>query len=237
MKIGIMQPYFFPYLGYWQLMNAVDKYVVYDDVNYIKGGWINRNRILSNGEVKYINLPILGASSNKKINQIQTNKEVCLIRKTLRTVEYAYKKAPYFKDVFPLIEQIMCFEGESVAEFIINSFKIINEYLDINTELMVSSKLDKDSTLQGQDKVLNICELLGASEYYNASGGQKLYSFSAFSQKGIQLKFLQTNDITYKQFDSEFENNLSIIDILMFNSKDKVKEMLNDYTLITEILD
>lgn len=234
MKLGIMRPYFMPYIGYWQLMNAVDKYVIYDDVNFIKGGWINRNRILSNGEAKYFNVPMLGASPNKKINEVGVNNDAKLIEKNLRIIEGAYKKAPYYQDVNPLMEQILKCGKENLAEYIAESFRIICNYLDIETELLVSSSLQKDCELKGQEKVLSICELLGATEYYNAIGGQELYSFETFRDNGIELKFLNTEKIVYKQFEDEFQPNLSLLDMLMFNSKDEVKEYLNRYTLITE---
>lgn len=234
MKLGIMQPYFIPYIGYWQLMNAVDKYIVYDDVNFIKGGWINRNRILVNGEPKYFNIPMLGASPYKLINEVEVNHNEKLKNKNMRVIEGAYQKAPYYNEVKDLLEKIMNGEQKSISDFILNSFKIINEYLKIDTELILSSTLNKDCSLKGQDKVLSICELLGATEYYNAIGGQELYSFEEFKKHGIDLKFLETGKIEYKQFHNEFQSNLSIIDVMMFNSKDKVKEFLNQYTLIEE---
>lgn len=234
MKLGIMQPYFIPYIGYWQLMNAVDKYTIYDDVNFIKGGWINRNRILVNGEPKYFNIPMLGASPHKLINEVEVNHNEKLKNKNMRVIEGAYQKAPYYNEVKDLLEKIMNGEQKSISDFILNSFKIINEYLEIDTELILSSTLNKDCSLKGQDKVLSICELLGATEYYNAIGGQELYSFEEFKKHGIDLKFLETGKIEYKQFHNEFQSNLSIIDVMMFNSKDKIKEFLNQYTLIEE---
>ena len=234
MKLGIMQPYFIPYIGYWQLMNAVDKYIVYDDVNFIKGGWINRNRILVNGEPKYFNIPMLGASPHKLINEVEVNHNEKLKNKNMRIIEGAYQKAPYYDDVKILIEKIMNGEQKNISDFILNSLNVINEYLGIETELILSSTLDKDCSLKGQDKVLSICELLGATEYYNAIGGQELYSFEEFKKHGIDLKFLKTDKIEYKQLHNEFQSNLSIIDVMMFNSKDKVKEFLNKYTLIEE---
>ena len=234
MKLGIMQPYFIPYIGYWQLMNAVDKYIVYDDVNFIKGGWINRNRILVNGEPKYFNIPMLGSSPHKLLNEVEVNHNEKLKNKNMRVIEGAYQKAPYYNEVKDLLEKIMNGEQKSISDFILNSFKIINEYLEIDTELILSSTLNKDCSLKGQDKVLSICELLGATEYYNAIGGQELYSFEEFKKHGIDLKFLETGKIEYKQFHNEFQSNLSIIDVMMFNSKDKVKEFLNQYTLIEE---
>lgn len=232
--VGIMQPYFFPYIGYWQLMNAVDKYVIYDDVNYIKRGWINRNRILVNNEVKYVNVPVLGASQNKLINEIQVNPDENEVDKTLRLIEMAYKNAPYFETVFPLVETVMHCKKGTVSEFIAESFRCVCDYLDIKTELIMSSDIEKDNSLRGEDKIIDICKRLGATDYYNAVGGQELYDYKHFSEIGMQLHFLKTEDIKYKQFDADFESGLSIIDVMMFNSKEEIKEMLKQYSLIEE---
>ena len=234
MKIGIMQPYFVPYIGYWQLMNAVDKYVIYDDVNFIKGGWINRNRILVNGETKFFNIPMLGASSNKLINEVQVNNKKELIDKNMRIIEAAYKKAPYYPVVSALIKEILYCNRDNLASYIANSFNIITDYLGIKTELLLSSELDKDCNLKGQNKVIEICKLLQATDYYNAIGGETLYSYSAFEDVGIRLQFLKTDKIKYKQFSDSFVDNLSIIDVMMFNSQDDIKGMLLDYRLIIE---
>lgn len=228
-----MQPYFMPYIGYWQLMNLVDQYVIYDDVNFIKGGWINRNRILVNGAPKYFNVPMLGSSSNVLINEVRVDHNAAVIRKSLRSIEGAYKKAPYFDIVNPMLEEILWCGEDNIAKYIEHSFRVICKYLDIRTELIVSSDLDKDTTLKGQDKVIAICRLLGATEYYNAIGGRELYSYDAFRERGLQLKFVETKNIVYQQFDNTFQPNLSIIDMMMFNSRDKIREYLEAYTLIT----
>lgn len=235
MKIGIMQPYFMPYIGYWQLMNAVDKYVIYDDVNYIKSGWINRNRILVEGRSKYFNVQLIGASSNKKINEVGINRDLRIISKELRIIEGAYQKAPFYQMIYPVVEEILQYEEENLSDYLKNSFDIICNYLGITTELIFSSTLDKNCNLKGQDKVISICELLGATEYYNAIGGRQIYSYSDFMNHGIELKFLKTNNIEYMQFDNKFQENLSIIDVLMFNPKEKVHQMLQDYSLIETI--
>lgn len=234
MKLGIMQPYFVPYIGYWQLMNLVDQYVIYDDVNYIKGGWINRNRILVNGVPKYFNVPMRGSSPNILINEVKVDHNKAIIRKNLRSIEGAYKKAPYYEIVYPMLEDILWCGEENLAKYIEYSFRVIAKYLEIKTELLVSSDLDKDNMLKGQDKVLAICQQLNATEYYNAIGGQELYSFEAFREHGIQLHFVKTQDILYDQFGDEFQPNLSIIDVMMFNPKNKLKEYLEAYTLINE---
>lgn len=233
MKLGIMQPYFMPYIGYWQLMNLVDRYVIYDDVNFIKGGWINRNRILVSGIPKYFNVPMLGASPNLRINEVRVDHNEAVIRKNLRILEAAYRKAPYYDIVYPMLEEILWCGEDNIAKYIEHSFRVICKYLDIETELVVSSDLDKDNTLKRQDKVIAICRLLGATEYYNAIGGQELYSYEVFREHGLQLNFVETKDIVYQQFDNEFQPNLSMIDVMMFNPRDRIKEYLEAYTLIT----
>lgn len=234
MKVGIMQPYFFPYIGYWQLLNAVDKYIIYDDVNFIKGGWINRNRILVGKEAKYFNVQMKGASPYKLINEISVSTDEKIIDKNLRVVEAAYKKSPYFSEVYPEIEKVLRSGKENLAEYLAVSIRAVCNYLGIQTELIMSSELSKDNSLKSQEKVLAICQLLEATEYYNAIGGMELYSFSEFRKKGIELKFLKSNLITYKQFGDEFQPNLSIIDVMMFNSKEKIKSYLEDYILVLE---
>lgn len=234
MKIGIMQPYFLPYIGYWQLLNAVDRYVIYDDVNFIKGGWINRNRILLNGEPKYINIPMVGASAYKKINEIRVNEDHHMIEKNLKMIDAAYRKAPYYKTILPMLQEIFKCEEENLAGFITMSIKLVCNYLGINTEIVISSELKKDNELRGQDQVISICQMLGGEEYYNAIGGQALYSYAEFRKAGIKLSFLKSNEIIYRQFDNEFCANLSVLDILMFNSKEEVRQMLGEYTLLSE---
>lgn len=232
MKIGIMQPYFLPYTGYWQLLNAVDKYVIYDDVNYIKGGWINRNRILINKEAKYFNVKLNGASPNKLINEVEVSLDEVYQKKLLKTIEENYKKAPFFYKIFPVIQRIVENKEINLAKYLEYSIREICSYLDIKTELIISSNLEKNNSLKGKDKVIEICKKLGGSEYYNAIGGQELYSFEEFKSNGIELKFLKTEEINYQQFNNEFVPYLSILDVMMFNSKEKVKEFLNNYSLV-----
>lgn len=213
-------------------MNAVDKYVIYDDVKFIKGGWINRNRILINGQSRFFNLPMIGASSNKLINEIKVNQDIKLIEKKIRIIENTYKRAPFYEEVYPLIEGILTCGKENIVEYLEESFHIICDYLEITTEIILSSQIKKDNNLKGQDKVLEICQLLNADEYYNAIGGKALYSYADFKEKNINLKFLRTDDISYEQFNNEFQKDLSIIDVLMFNSRIRIQEFINRYTLL-----
>ena len=233
-KVGIMQPYLLPYIGYWQLLNAVDTYVIYDDVNYIKSGWINRKRILINGGASYFTIQVIGASSFKLINEIQVNNDDRLIEKNLKTIEMAYRKAPYFEEGYSIMEKILRYKDDNLANYLINSIKVICNYLEIFTEIIISSEMKKNNELKAQEKVLDICKELQATDYYNAIGGQELYSFDDFKKNNIRLHFLKTGDIEYKQFNNEFQPFLSIIDVIMFNSKEEIKEMLNKYTLIDD---
>ncbi|NLY76517.1 MAG: WbqC family protein [Tissierellia bacterium] len=232
MKVGIMQPYFFPYIGYWQLINAVDKYIIYDDVNYIKRGWVNRNRILVNGQARLINLKIHKASQNILINETKILIDPIYNKKLLKTIEHSYKKAPYYNEIFPIIERIILQEDENLARYLEFSIKEICKYLCIDTEIIISSSLNKNNHLKGQEKIIEICKILGADEYYNPIGGKELYSYEDFLNEGIKLNFLQTRTVNYKQFDNDFVPNLSIIDVMMFNSVDEIKKMLHDYEIL-----
>lgn len=234
MKLGIMQPYFIPYIGYWQLLNAVDQYVIYDDVNFIKGGWINRNQILVNKAPQYFNIPMLGASPNKLIKEVRVNQDERIINKNLRIVQAAYAKAPYFHAVYPMIEEMLRCGKESLSAYIAVSIRIICDYLGITTKLLISSKIPKNNQLTGQDKVLEICKILKASDYYNAIGGRELYSFEVFRGNGLALHFLKRNEIRYAQFGETFYPDLSIVDVMMFNSKEQIQEMLGEYTIVDD---
>ncbi len=230
--IGIMQPYFFPYIGYWQLMNAVDEYVVYDDVNFIKGGWINRNRILVNEKPQYINVILSKPSPNSRINEIEIGNDERLKRKLLLTISNNYHKAPYYDDVFPMLERTVNDMQGILSEYLYRTFVSVTEYLEIKTKFILSSNIEKDNELKGKYKVIDICKRLGATDYINAIGGMDLYDYESFEKEGIRLSFLKTEDIKYKQFGNEFVPGLSIIDVMMFNSKKEIQEQLRRYTLI-----
>jgi len=227
-----MQPYFLPYIGYWQLLNAVDKYVIADELNFIKNGWINRNRILVNGEAKMITLPLHGASQNKLINEIEVAGDDAGRNNLLKTIEINYKKAPYFSKAFPVVKTILAQEEKNLAKFLEYSIREICQYLSIETELIVLSSLNNNDDLRRQDKVIDICKILETDEYYNAIGGQELYSYEDFASEGIILKFLKTANVKYRQYNNEFVPDLSIIDVMMFNSIEDIKKILEQYELL-----
>ena len=218
-----MQPYLFPYIGYWQLINAVDVFVIFDDVSYIKKGYINRNSILLNGQGQRITLELIGASQNKLINEIEIRGNS---KKILRTIELSYSKAPYFKEIFPIIEEILNQEEKNLAKFIGYSLEKISNYLKIDTKFLYSSSIKKDNSLKAQNKILDICSKLNAKNYINTIGGVNLYDEDRFKKEGIDLNFLKAKIINYQQFKDEFISHLSIIDVLMFNDIDAVRNML-----------
>jgi len=229
MTLAIMQPYFFPYIGYWQLISAVDTFVIYDDVNYIKQGWINRNNILGSDTNQLISLQVIGASSFKLINEVEVGNNRS---KTLKTIELNYKKSPCFESIFPLLQEMLQCEEKNLAKFLSFSIRKICTYLEIKTNVSISSELVKNNKLKGQDKILDICQTVQATQYINAIGGQELYQKEKFFQQNLELSFIKSKQLEYPQFKLPFVANLSIIDVLMFNDKEKVKQHLTRYELV-----
>lgn len=231
-KIAIMQPYLFPYVGYFQLINAVDEFVIFDDVNFIKRGWINRNNILESGEPRLLTFPMKGISQNKKINEIEFDLDDLKTQKILKGIELNYQKAPMFEDVFLIIERILRFENKNSAKLIGNSIIEILDYLGIEKQISYSSSIKKNNSLKGESKIISICEALRATHYINPSGGLNLYSSDSFENANIALQFLKSRDIQYDQKLTYFVPNLSIIDLMMFNSKDQLISLLDAFDLI-----
>ena len=230
MKISIMQPYYFPYIGYFQLIYCVDKFIFYDDVNYINKGWINRNRILINDKTSYITIQLSDASQNKLIKDIYfiDNRE-----KISKSIMMAYKKAPFFNKIWPIVESIHRYPAKTINELAIFSITQISNYLMLNTIFEQSSILYSESRgLEKAERLKKICKANNSSEYINPIGGMELYSKEDFKTSEIELKFLKTKEISYNQFSAEFVPWLSIIDVLMFNSKEETHKMLNMYVLV-----
>lgn len=229
MRVAIMQPYFFPYLGYFQLIGCVDVFVIYDDVNYIKQGWINRNCILSNGQTQRISLALGKSSSYLRINQISV---VDTGDKLLKTIAQNYCKAPQFKAVFPLLEATVKYKKKNLGSYLAHSLQSVCETLGIKTPLVMSSSLQKDNSLKAQEKVIAICRELEATHYINSIGGRSLYDREVFLKSGVQLSFLQPRSTAYPQFGKAFCPNLSIIDVLMFNDLAQRRSLLAEYDLL-----
>lgn len=228
MKLAIMQPYFFPYIGYFQLINAVDAFVVYDDVNYINRGWINRNNLLADGKSELITLETSGASQNKLINEIGIGENR---KKLLKNISQKYSRAPCFEDVFPVIENVMLSGEKNLARFLENSLRVVCKYLGISKQWYRSSEVRKNNALRGQDKIIDICHGLNATHYINPAGGKDLYERKRFLDEGIRLSFIEMRPISYPQFGKDFVPCLSIIDVMMFNDKKQCSDLLEEYSL------
>jgi hypothetical protein len=222
-RAAIMQPYFFPYIGYFQLIGAVDLFVVYDNIKYTKRGWINRNRILSGGRDVPFTLPLKGASDFLELRdrEVASNFDC---DKLINQVRGAYAVAPQFKRVFPLIEEILRHDATNLFEFLYHSLVRTCDIVGITTRFVASSTLGTERELKGQDKVLALCEAVNAKVYVNAIGGVDLYSKDEFRARGIELQFIHPGSYVYPQFGAEFVPWLSIVDVLMFNPLDSIRE-------------
>jgi hypothetical protein len=232
MKLAIMQPYFLPYIGYFQLIASVDQFIVYDNIKYTKKGWINRNRMLQNGADVMFSLPLMKDSDSLDVVERELaadfNRD-----KLLNQIKGAYRRAPYFEQTFPLIEQIVRYEDANLLCFLHHSIARVCEHLGITTQIRISSSFSIDHELQSQDKVLALCKAAGAKTYVNAIGGIELYSKEAFQERGIELKFIKSLPFDYQQLGNEFVPWLSIIDVMMFNPLDAIQTCINtNYELI-----
>ena len=230
MKLAIMQPYFFPYIGYYQLIAAVDKFVLYDDVNFIKNGWINRNRLILAGEVRYITIPLSGASSFLKINEIDVQVGDGWRRKLAENLRHSYSKAPYFTEVNALFQEVLFSNENRIGEIAKESLTSVCKYLGIETEFVHSSTMYGNSSLGGKERVLDICARENAHEYHNLPGGRELYHEEEFVRRGVELDFIQPHMEPYSQFSEKFQPGLSIVDVLMFNSREAAKKMIEPST-------
>ena len=228
MNLAVMQPYLFPYIGYFQLIYASDLFLVYDDVTYIKQGHINRNRVLSANGATRFTLPVLDASSNKLISNLQFSADVA---KVLKTIEQSYSKTPYFETVFPLIRQILEYGDRLIASVCINSYEAVFSYLGLDKQLRKTSELEYERSKSAQDRLIALCHQFGADCYINAAGGRTLYAKSDFAEQGVELKFIDSLPVEYQQGNSEFVPNLSIIDVLMNCSPEEVVYLMTQYEL------
>lgn len=230
-RIGIMQAYFLPYIGYFQLIHAVDEFIIYDNIQYTKKGWINRNRILQGHETAYFTLPLKKDSDFLDIGE-RTIAASFQPEKMLRRIETVYHKAPCYPDTADLLNRIFCYEERNLFRYILHSLQEVCSFLEIRTPIIISSELHYHNELKGEEKVIAICKERGCEQYINAIGGMSLYHPEAFMREGMELRFIQPHIQEYPQFSSVFVPNLSILDVLMFNPRQKVRQMLSDYRLL-----
>lgn len=232
MVLAAHQPYFIPYLAYWQLIGAVDHFLIADDYAFMKQGWINRNRILVNGKPNYFRIEVNGQSSYRYINE--TELLPISVEDKMKTVYMAYHKAPFYAEGSRLMEDILSFPELNLSKFLSNSIFKICDYLGIDTAISYTSEIPGNSSFHLEQRIYDFCKAHGAEVYVNAIGGQDLYHFDEFRQHGIKLRFINSSHPEYKQFGSDFVGHLSILDAIMFNSKEELQWMLKQYTFIDE---
>jgi hypothetical protein len=230
MKIAVMQPYVFPYLGYFQLLHAADRFALFDDVHFIMRGWINRNRILMNGDPHLFTIPLRQASQNRLIHDIQIA-AVPWHNKFLSTLRHAYRSAPHFAEVFDLVRSVVERPAHTIDELAYESLISVVDYLGIHTTLIRSTRQYDNRHLPAQERIIDICVQEGADMYINASGGRALYTIQSFRARGIDLRFLEPIPLQYRQFSNAYVPSLSIIDVLMFNDPAAARRLLLNYRL------
>ncbi|GAB4223044.1 MAG: WbqC family protein [Gammaproteobacteria bacterium] len=228
-----MQPYFLPHLTYLQLIHAADNFIVLDNVNYIKKGWINRNRILLNNQPHLFTVPIKQASQNKMINELELAEPAYVFDKFSTLIYHAYHQAPFFKETIFLLNKIFNKKYFYLLEIIFHSLKLFNQILELNTCLEFASNININTQAKGADRIIKLCQAVDTSIYVNTEGGRQLYKANEFSKYNITLKFIHNNVFRYPQHQLKFIDHLSIIDVLMFNGIEKTKQLVKQYQLLS----
>lgn len=226
--VAVMQPYFLPYIGYFQLIASCDLFVLYDNIKYTKKGWINRNRMLRDGQDVMFSLPLQQGADHLNVDQ----RALAVApdpHKWLAQLKGAYRHAPGYAQTLPLLEQIAHSPEVNLFRFLHQALLACCAHLGIRTPIRISSTVGIDHSLKGQDKVLALCQALGAGTYVNAIGGLELYSPPAFAQHGIALRFIRSRPLSYPQFGAPFVPWLSIVDVLMFNPLDTVRDWVHSH--------
>lgn len=224
-----MQPYLFPYIGYYQLVFQADCFVFLDDVNFIKGGYIARNRIrgINSEPVGFF----VGVEKQSQNRSICDHTFVVDCRKATASIAFSYTKAKNFKRVMPMVNKVLCSEERNVAKLTAKSIKTVLEYLGKEQRFIFSSEVGNPNSLRGQDRIVDLCKRLGATEYTNPTGGSNLYHHEAFAREGIRLGFIKmlASDL---EFEGRDYSGFSIIDVLMHCPDDTISEMLRAYEIV-----
>jgi len=227
-RLSVNQPYFFPYIGFFQLLHASSKFVSLDDANFIKRGWINRNRILINGKPNYLNLQIVDASQNRKICETKIDKSSGWKEDILKKLRISYSRAPFYTDTFTVVRNTLDTPSDLVSDISFQSILEVCNYLKLRREF---GRCQGDVSENGEGRIIGICKKENAGSYINLPGGRELYEREKFRNEGIELLFIEPKLREYKQFGGDFVPGLSIIDVMMFNSPEAILEMISDYVL------
>lgn len=229
MKLAVMQPYLFPYIGYYQLLVQSDIFVLYDDVTFIKNGFINRNRLKINNEAWWFTLPVSQASSHSKIYDIQLLDS--RNRKIKKSVLQNYSRAPHFDEVYPIFCRVIDQSDRHAVSMAEASLRLILDYLNLEKKIIRASALEYDRSLPAHLKLISLAKLFDCDHYVNSAGGKALYEKKVFAELGVQLSFLIPALSEYAQGNGTFIRSLSMIDHLMWCSKDQVLSHLEQFTL------
>ena len=230
--IAVMQPYLFPYLGYFQLIAAADVFVLGDDLQYVRSGWVNRNRILQSDQARLVTFPLKKDRFQLQINQRQLcdyfSEEA---ERLIHLIAEAYAEAPYFAQVMPLIERLIRFPQQNVALYAEHAIREICTFLQIETPIMRSSDLILGHPADKQERVTRIAHTFEADTFMTPQGGSVIYDRDRFARNGLKVRFFRMDAVDYPQFGAPFVANLSIIDVLMFNCVEQVQQRLTQFQL------
>ena len=241
MKVGIMQPYFFPYLGYFQLLKYVDLWVVFDDTQYVNKGWVNRNKILHPDEIKqwqYITIPLANKHRISKIKDLRMNEQQKWKSNILGKLSHYKRKAPFYDDTIELMEACFEYKSNMLTDFLTNSLRIVSKKLHIETPIILQNELHNlpENVDHPGQWALKISEILQAKTYVNPIGGKEIFKPQEFMNKKINLSFIEPQLKSYSQRNQNFVSSLSIIDLLMWRSRDSIIESINnDYSILKEV--
>jgi hypothetical protein len=231
MDVAIMQPYFFPYIGYFQLMKSVQRFVFYDDAQFMKGGWVNRNRILYEGQPRWWTYPVVHDDYRLPISGRRYRRSHENDQSLLGKLDGAYRNAPHHADIRGLVQDSLPADEDVVSSLNQHQLTVLSRRLGITCEFHRSSDLAVDDALTAEQRVIAICRQLGATRYINSAGGMSLYQRASFEAAGIELAFLQPRPRPYAQLGQAYVPSLSIVDVLMFNPVDAARAMLDDHDL------
>ena len=230
-----MQPYFFPYLGYFAIMHYVDKWIVFDEAQYIYHGWINRNRILNyNKDWQYVTAPIQKHSRDIKIKDVVLANHIQWRDKLLAQLQQYRKRAPYFSSVIEVVREAVNVQEESLSALNTHVLRAICGYLGISVTIEVFSKRNWDigEVQEADEWALRISESLGAKQYVNPPNGKMFFDEAKWSKSEIELRFLKIRELEYSQKNAAFIPNLSVIDVMMFLEPAHIREAMERYDFI-----
>jgi hypothetical protein len=231
-SVAIMQPFFFPYLGYFSLMKHTDNWIVFDDIRYSNQAWGNRNRILKHPEGwAWINVPVKDHKRETFYSNILIQNEINWKRKIINQFEYYKIHAPFYKDVLKIIQEVFSEDFSHLVDLNIHAMKKVCEYLKIDFKYTKFSEMNLgiNSVQHPGQWALEICKAIKSTNYVNPCEGHPIYDKKEYDDAGISLQFIINRVSPYDQKRAEFEARLSIIDVMMWNSVERVNELIDDF--------